>query len=306
MAVDLRSIIIEKALALFSTNGFEKTKVTDLMKALHLGKGTFYLYFKNKEELLLECINRVPEIILPMHFWNEIHKGSDYFKWTRQLRLMLETFLMFNGIINMVKLALGVNDPVLAQKAGMCLNTVNRAITKDTLQAMQDGIIRKMDPEFLSFILFGALETVGYWLMMDPNASSDKCAVKLMDFISKGLIKKNSDMGDHINHSPFDAKIEDLRGAEIQLRKIRFNKKPCIAGLLGRGKIKINPKDSGRIQFYKKGRNHVATVTMKTNEKITIIVDNKIKLSGVSPFGPYDIPITDLNQIIMDPERKIK
>ena len=48
--------ILEKAFELFRKNGYTDTKVEDITKALGISKGSFYTYFKTKEELLCELL----------------------------------------------------------------------------------------------------------------------------------------------------------------------------------------------------------------------------------------------------------
>ena len=44
--------IMETAIELFISQGFQATSVADIMKSAHMGLGTFYNYFESKEELL--------------------------------------------------------------------------------------------------------------------------------------------------------------------------------------------------------------------------------------------------------------
>ena len=49
-------MILEKAFELFRKNGYTDTKVEDITKKLGISKGSFYTYFKTKEELLCELL----------------------------------------------------------------------------------------------------------------------------------------------------------------------------------------------------------------------------------------------------------
>jgi AcrR family transcriptional regulator len=49
-----RKIIILAARQLFAEKGFDKTTVDEIMERANLSKGTFYTYFKSKEELIKE------------------------------------------------------------------------------------------------------------------------------------------------------------------------------------------------------------------------------------------------------------
>jgi AcrR family transcriptional regulator len=51
-----KALIRDEAHALFSKISFAKTSVADIAKACGLGKGTIYLYFKSKDEIVLAII----------------------------------------------------------------------------------------------------------------------------------------------------------------------------------------------------------------------------------------------------------
>jgi len=51
--------ILKKAFELFRKNGYKDTKVEDITRKLGISKGSFYTYFKTKEELLYELLENV-------------------------------------------------------------------------------------------------------------------------------------------------------------------------------------------------------------------------------------------------------
>ncbi|HDX9651041.1 TetR/AcrR family transcriptional regulator [Bacillus wiedmannii] len=54
-----RKEILETAERLFLTKGYTKTTVNDILKEIGIAKGTFYHYFKSKEEVMDEIIMRI-------------------------------------------------------------------------------------------------------------------------------------------------------------------------------------------------------------------------------------------------------
>ncbi|MFK4469195.1 TetR/AcrR family transcriptional regulator [Bacillus sp. RC252] len=54
-----RNEILETAERLFVTKGYTKTTVNDILKEIGIAKGTFYHYFKSKEEVMDEIIMRI-------------------------------------------------------------------------------------------------------------------------------------------------------------------------------------------------------------------------------------------------------
>jgi len=58
MIKDRKERIIYKALELYLINGYENVSITDLQSALDMGRGTMYYYFKNKDEIYIEIVDR--------------------------------------------------------------------------------------------------------------------------------------------------------------------------------------------------------------------------------------------------------
>lgn len=54
-----KDTIVEAAMKAFAELGYEKTKISDVAARAGIGKGSFYDYFKSKEELVLEVVERI-------------------------------------------------------------------------------------------------------------------------------------------------------------------------------------------------------------------------------------------------------
>jgi DNA-binding transcriptional MerR regulator len=97
-----REMILDAAIKLFSEQGYENTKISDVTDALHMGKGTFYVYFKNKRELFMECIDRLTVTIVPEEAWAEIRSEKGYeSKTIKRAVAFLDAFPGFRGILNL-------------------------------------------------------------------------------------------------------------------------------------------------------------------------------------------------------------
>ncbi|MCW9129590.1 TetR/AcrR family transcriptional regulator [Bacillus paramycoides] len=57
-----RNEILDTAEKLFVTKGYTKTTVNDILKEIGIAKGTFYHYFKSKEEVMDEIIMRIIKV----------------------------------------------------------------------------------------------------------------------------------------------------------------------------------------------------------------------------------------------------
>ncbi len=56
--------ILDAAESLFETKGYEKCTVNDIIKEVSIAKGTFYYYFKSKQDVLDAIVLRYKEIIV--------------------------------------------------------------------------------------------------------------------------------------------------------------------------------------------------------------------------------------------------
>jgi TetR/AcrR family transcriptional repressor of nem operon len=90
-AEETKQAIIEKAAVMFNKNGYQRTSISTLTKALGLTKGAIYGNFTGKDELAVEAfrysIGQVYERILPRL---EPHEGA-----LNKLRALAESFVDF-------------------------------------------------------------------------------------------------------------------------------------------------------------------------------------------------------------------
>lgn len=66
---DLKADIAAKAVELFLERGFHQTRIEDIVLAMNMGKGTFYLNFKNKEEIVSYIIEKMAKDITDTLSW---------------------------------------------------------------------------------------------------------------------------------------------------------------------------------------------------------------------------------------------
>ena len=86
--------ILEKAFELFRKNGYKDTKVEDITRKLGISKGSFYTYFKTKEELLYELLENVKKSEMERYSKVEIDENPKKL-WKILLKKDLKVFLSF-------------------------------------------------------------------------------------------------------------------------------------------------------------------------------------------------------------------
>lgn len=72
-----RKRITNSALTLFNERGFSNTRIDDIIAEAKVGKGTFYLYFKNKEQLVESLIEDLAADLIDILQWVKEQRLKD-------------------------------------------------------------------------------------------------------------------------------------------------------------------------------------------------------------------------------------
>lgn len=89
---DKRKLILRIAEKIISKKGYSETTIDEITKRAKIGKGTFYLYFKNKEELFFSIINENLENLVEK-IKREVEKIEDFFE---KLKKGIEIYLLYH------------------------------------------------------------------------------------------------------------------------------------------------------------------------------------------------------------------
>src|SRR5271157_4208590 len=117
--------IVKKAIELFNRVGYERVKVSDITDALQIGKGTLYLYFKNKKELLLECFRQLELVILSLEANPDIRSASGFFERLRPRFVAAhEQYIRLGGTLTLIRLSSESEYPEIRR----CAQRAHRAI----------------------------------------------------------------------------------------------------------------------------------------------------------------------------------
>lgn len=176
--VERRSEIIAVAKELFSSNGYENTTVNDIIEKVGVAKGTFYHYFRSKEEIADTVIQ--DSIDSSVHFFKEIMKNSNL-KAIEKFVCIIQFFSQetSNHFSNGLMSHLHHKDNVLLHqkmKVGMIKEYVP-IISAIVKQGVEEGVFHTDFPDEITEFLL-----VGLHFMLDPSLFSlthDQLVVKL-------------------------------------------------------------------------------------------------------------------------------
>jgi AcrR family transcriptional regulator len=189
-----RNMILNKSLELFTSKGFTRTKISDITYGLEIGKGTFYLYYKNKEDLFRACMRRVAIVVQPKHLQTNITDGQ-HFEQTLYERThsLCKAFPELSGIFMILRRALKLEDPKYYRMARNYICNLMQPFVRDLEKANASGILRDVDFHSVSHFILALGETVGYRLMFDKGFAFEETLKTYMDIIRYGIMKPRAD-----------------------------------------------------------------------------------------------------------------
>jgi AcrR family transcriptional regulator len=182
-----RENIILQACIFFREKGYKQTAVSDITKALNVGKGTFYFYFKDKRELLLEC---VPIIFKDLFSegWNIIRMEKDPLK---RLELRAQTVFSvlseFCAILQLCEEAIEDPDPKLKKMGRDIFLTIRTPLEADIENGISKGAFRLVDPKIISMIMIGIIQSMYHLKNLDKAVAQDAIWNNIIQVLMSGI-----------------------------------------------------------------------------------------------------------------------
>ena len=182
-----RESILDVGCQLFREKGYKETKVSDIVKAMNVGKGTFYFYFTDKRELLLECVPRIFKELFS-EGWEKIRKIKNPLERLEQrAKTVLPVLSEFCAIIQLSKEAMEDPDPKLQYLGEQTYLSIRSPLESDIEKSIAGGLIKRIDPKIGATFLMGAMESLNYLPTIEKNKHPDSFWDDFLSLITDGI-----------------------------------------------------------------------------------------------------------------------
>ena len=295
---DRKKQIMDRAIALFSVNGFENTKLSDITESLGLGKGTFYLYFKSKKELLIECISQLSSAVVERESWEQLRNEPDFISRQRiSLSQFLKAFSTFNGIHILLASSLQSDDPEIVEKATGYFKLLSGWLRKDLRRAIDDKAVREVNTDIMSALMLGMAQGLGTLISIDPSYSIEQGMDVFLDLLARGIVSTEE------KRSKVERwEVTDIAGFRVELDDLLFDDQPHLTIELGQGRAQVPSKRISSLRIDKSDEGFLAEVTLDDGQKRSFAADGKSTLSGGFGYGLYRVPLEKLATVFRIPE----
>ncbi len=160
-APDKRDRILKAAIQVFAKNGFYATRVSEIAKAAGVADGTIYLYFKNKDDVLITIFEEGIEQLLTI--LREVAESNDTFenRIRRIIELQLGLLEEQRDLAEVITVNLRQSSRLLKQYATPLFMQYIDVIAGVVRDGQKEGAFRKdLNSRIVARSLFGALDAI--------------------------------------------------------------------------------------------------------------------------------------------------
>lgn len=180
--------IINAAIEVFSVKGFHRAKIKEIAHTAGVADGTVYLYFKTKDDLLISAFDDLIDRKLRTMMKLVEQEETSFAKLTKFFDYHVDLFTQEPYIARFLSIELRQSSEFYQkhpkyQPIKRYLDYLQEIIK----QAIEEGSIRKVDPEGLSYIMFGTMDFVlTEWSKKDQQFSLAEIKDKIVDVLRYG------------------------------------------------------------------------------------------------------------------------
>ena len=187
-SIDLKREAVTKTAAhLFLKHGYQKTSMSLLAARLKVTKPALYYYFRNKEEILVECYRSGIAAIED----NLGRLSPDAGTGLARLRLYVHEYAIVVLTHEFGRCVAMIDDSELSPETRRGVRDLKRRIDASfrslVTEGMADGSITNCDPKLVSFAIAGAINWAGTWYKPAGAMVPEQIAASFTDILTGGL-----------------------------------------------------------------------------------------------------------------------
>jgi AcrR family transcriptional regulator len=182
-----RDAVLQTAAHMFLEQGYRRTSMSELAKRLQITKPALYYYFRNKEEILVECYRAGITLIETLLDKALVSRGTGLDKVKAYIEAYARSVVLhdFGRCVSMLdenELSSETRKQVRALK-----RRIDVSIRAYIEEGIGDGSIAPCDPKLASFAMSGAINWIGTWYKPAGALSGAEIAAHFATLLTEGL-----------------------------------------------------------------------------------------------------------------------
>ena len=188
---DKRERILIAATKVFAQHGFYHSKISQIAKLANVADGTIYLYFKNKDDILISLFEEEMENIL-RSVKEQVGKEIGF---ENKLKKFVELHLSFmeknRDMAEVFQIELRQSHKFMKGYSGTKIDDYLNILSAIIVQGQKSGEVKPdIDAGIVKRIIFGALDEISsYWVISKTKRYSLDLCGKVVNEIIVNVIK---------------------------------------------------------------------------------------------------------------------
>ncbi len=182
-----RSLIITSGVNVFVEKGVAEATVRDIIRLTGLASGTFYNYFKSKEEVLVAIFDDFASEIGENIRSNKHAVPKDFESF---LRIKISTFLNYINNKPEMYLIMSNNHNLVTN---FSINTPQIILEIDYLkeevmEGIKEGVFPKIDVDLFALVTRPVVDSLAQEMILQKKLSVEECTERCVNFLLKGFL----------------------------------------------------------------------------------------------------------------------
>lgn len=188
----MKAVILEAARGVFARDGFAGSRISDIVDAAGASNGSFYRYFNNKHEVLMDLLGQLLDnfYVLARSPWEPSDpKQSMYLTTKRYLELYAEGRDLMALLVEVSQTDMEVRE-IWNQSRSRFFKRIEGALKR----GQRDGVARKpLDCPMAASLLGAMTEQFAYMsfvLGVEPERSLEEVSTAIVDLWARAVLVK--------------------------------------------------------------------------------------------------------------------
>jgi AcrR family transcriptional regulator len=182
-----KDAVLRTAAHLFLEHGYQKSSMSLIAAQLKITKPALYYYFRNKEEILVECYRAGIAHIENLLKETSENQGTGL----RKLRLYVETYAVALVSFDFGRCVAMLDESELSPATRREVRTMKRRMDLTLRgyveEGIADGSIGPCHPKLVSFAIAGAINWIGTWYRPDGELRPREIGAEFARILTGGL-----------------------------------------------------------------------------------------------------------------------
>jgi AcrR family transcriptional regulator len=187
-----RDAVLQTAAHMFLEQGYRRTSMSELAKRLQITKPALYYYFRNKEEILVECYHAGIFLIESLLDKALVSSGTGLDKVKAYIEAYAKSVVLheFGRCVSML------DENELSPETRKQVRALKRRIDASIRAYIEEGIADKSiapcDSKLASFVMSGAINWIGTWYKPAGPLTGEEIADHFSRLLTEGLQTRSS------------------------------------------------------------------------------------------------------------------